>query len=56
VIHGAADCILPLGARAARLPELVGNLRLVTIDDGPHLIAWTHHEEVNDELLSFLTH
>jgi pimeloyl-ACP methyl ester carboxylesterase len=32
---------------------LVG-ARLLVVKDGPHCITWTHAEEVNAELLSFL--
>jgi pimeloyl-ACP methyl ester carboxylesterase len=27
---------------------------VVTIDDGPHNVGWTHPDEVNSALLSFL--
>jgi len=54
VVHGDADRILPYEATAKRLPELVKGLQLVTISGGPHNIAWTHYEEVNQALLDFL--
>jgi non-heme chloroperoxidase len=54
LIHGDADRILPYAATAARLPELVKDLSLVTVHDGPHNIAWTHPNEVNTALLDFL--
>ena len=54
VVHGDADRILPYEATAKRLPELVKGLQLVTISGGPHNIAWTHYEEVNQALLEFL--
>jgi non-heme chloroperoxidase len=54
VIHGAADRILPLAATAARLPALIKDLEFVTVDGGPHNIAWTHPDEVNDALLAFI--
>jgi non-heme chloroperoxidase len=54
VVHGTADRILPLEATAARLPALVKDLRLVTVEGGPHNIAWTHPDEVNAALLEFL--
>jgi non-heme chloroperoxidase len=55
VVHGTADRILPYQATAARLPGLVKGLKLVTVEGGPHNIAWTHPEEVNPALLDFLT-
>lgn len=55
VIHGTADRILPFEATAARLRGLIKDLRLVTVEDGPHNIAWTHPDEVNAALLGFLS-
>jgi non-heme chloroperoxidase len=54
VVHGTADRILPYEATAKRLPGLIDNLKLVTVEDGPHNIAWTHPDEVNKALLDFL--
>ena len=54
VLHGNADRILPYEATAARLPGLIKDLELVTIDGGPHNIGWTHADEVNTALLAFL--
>ena len=54
VVHGTEDRILPISATAARLPGLVDDLKLVTVEGGPHNIAWTHPHEVNKPLLEFL--
>jgi non-heme chloroperoxidase len=54
VIHGTEDRILPFEATAARLPELIDDVRLVPVDGGPHNIAWTHPDEVNGPLLEFI--
>lgn len=54
VVHGTADRILPIDATAQRLPGMIKDLKLVTVDGGPHNIAWTHPEEVNTALLDFL--
>jgi non-heme chloroperoxidase len=54
VVHGTEDRILPYQATAARLPALLDDVELVTIEGGPHNIAWTHPEEVNTALLDFL--
>src|SRR6185437_14841306 len=53
LVHGNADRILPYEVTAARLPQLVDNLTFVTVEGGPHNIAWTHPEEVNRALLDF---
>ena len=54
VVHGTADRILPFEATAARLPGLIADMQLVKVEGGPHNIAWTHPEEVNQALLEFL--
>jgi non-heme chloroperoxidase len=54
LVHGDADRILPYPSTAARLPGLIKDLTFVTIEGGPHNIAWTHPEIVNKALLDFL--
>jgi non-heme chloroperoxidase len=54
VIHGDADRILPINASGLRTSKLIKGARLVVVKDGPHCITWTHAEEVNAELVSFL--
>jgi len=54
VLHGTEDRILPFEATAKRLPALVDGLTLIPVEGGPHNIGWTHPEEVNAALLSFL--
>ncbi len=54
VIHGDADRILPISATGLRTAKLIQGARQVVIKDGPHCITWTHAEEVNRELVSFL--
>ena len=54
VIHGDADRIVPIAAAGLRTAKLIKGSRLVTVKDGPHCITWTHAEEVNQELVSFL--
>jgi non-heme chloroperoxidase len=55
VVHGTDDRVLPYAATAARLPGLIHDLELVTVEGGPHNIAWTHPEQVNSALLEFLS-
>jgi pimeloyl-ACP methyl ester carboxylesterase len=54
VIQGDADRILPITATGSRTAKLIKGARLLTVKDGPHCITWTHAEEVNTGLLSFL--
>ena len=55
VVHGTEDRVLPYQATAARRPGLISDVKLVTVEGGPHNIAWTHPDEVNTALLEFLT-
>lgn len=54
VIHGDDDRIVPIGAAGQRTAKLINGALLRVIKGGPHCITWTHAEEVNTELLSFL--
>lgn len=55
VIHGDADRIVPLEASGARTAKIVQGARLFVVKDGPHAVTWTHADEVNRELVSFLS-
>ena len=54
MIQGDADRILPIAATGRRTAKLIKRARQVVVKDGPHCIPWTHAEEVNAALLSFL--
>jgi non-heme chloroperoxidase len=54
VIHGESDRIVPFSAAGSRTAKLINGAELVVIKDGPHNVAWTHAEEVNEALLKFL--
>jgi non-heme chloroperoxidase len=54
VVHGTDDRILPFEATAARLASLIDDVRVVPVEGGPHNIAWTHADEVNEALLEFI--
>jgi non-heme chloroperoxidase len=54
VVHGTDDRILPFEATAARLPDLIDDVKLVAVEGGPHNIAWTHPDDVNEALLEFI--
>jgi non-heme chloroperoxidase len=55
VLHGTEDRVLPFDSTAARLPALIADCTLVPVEGGPHNIAWTHPDEVNTALLTFLS-
>jgi non-heme chloroperoxidase len=54
VIDGDADRILPYDKTGKRLPGLINDMELVTIEGGPHAISWTHTLQVNKALLQFI--
>jgi non-heme chloroperoxidase len=54
VMHGTEDRILPFASTAARLRDLIKDVRLVSVEGGPHNIAWTHADEVNEALLQLV--
>jgi pimeloyl-ACP methyl ester carboxylesterase len=46
--------ILPADASSRRQAKLIQNVRFVELKGGPHGVPWTHAEEVNSELVTFL--
>ena len=54
VVQGTEDRILPIDSTGRRLSPLIKDMTYVEIPGGPHNIAWTHPNEVNDALLEFL--
>lgn len=55
VIHGDSDRIVPINAAGARTAKLVKGARYYVVKDGPHAVSWTHADEVNHELVTFLS-
>ena len=54
VIQGVDDRVLPYPNTGKRLPGMIKDLQLVTVDQGPHAISWTHADQVNAALLKFI--
>jgi len=54
VIHGDADHIVPLDITSRRIHASVKNSQLVVVEGAPHGLIWTHAEQVNAALLTFL--
>jgi len=54
ILHGTADNILPIDATARPFHKLVPQADYVEIDNAPHGLLWTHADEVNRALLTFL--
>jgi pimeloyl-ACP methyl ester carboxylesterase len=54
IVHGTADRILPIDGQGRRLHAALPDARYVEIEGGPHVLAVTHADELNRELLAFL--
>jgi non-heme chloroperoxidase len=55
IMHGDKDRVLPIDASGRRLPEAIEDSKYVEIKNGPHCIIQTHADQVNKELLNFLS-
>jgi non-heme chloroperoxidase len=56
ILHGDADRILPPDATSRRQAKMIKNVKFVELPGGPHGVLWTHAEQVNKELVGFLTY
>jgi len=54
ILHGTADNILPIDATARRFRQAIPEAQYVEIEGAPHGLLWTHADEVNTALRSFL--
>jgi len=54
ILHGTADNILPVDATARRFRQLLPEAQYVEVDGAPHGLLWTHADEVNAALRTFL--
>jgi pimeloyl-ACP methyl ester carboxylesterase len=54
ILHGTADNILPIDSTARPFHKALPHADYVEIDGAPHGLLWTHAEEVNNALLTFL--
>ncbi len=54
ILHGTKDNILPIDATARRFKKALPEAEYVEVEGAPHGLLWTHTEEVNAALLSFV--
>ena len=54
VMHGTDDRILPIEACGRPTAAAIRDSEYIVVDGAPHGLAWTHADEVNEALLSFL--
>jgi len=55
ILHGDADRILPPRATSQRQAKMIKNVRLIELAGGPHGVLWTHADQINEELVKFLS-
>ncbi|CAM3891234.1 alpha/beta hydrolase [Rahnella bruchi] len=55
VIHGSADQIVPFEATGKLAAEMIKGAELKVYEGAPHGFAVTHQDQLNDDLLAFLT-
>jgi non-heme chloroperoxidase len=55
VVHGTADRILPFDSTAKRLETMIGDVKVVPVENGPHNVGWTFPDQCNSALLGFLS-
>jgi len=54
ILHGDADRILPADAASRRQAKMIKKVKFVELPGGPHGVLWTHADQINSELVSFL--
>lgn len=54
LLHGDADRILPPDATSRRQAKMIRDVTYVELPGGPHGVLWTHADQINKELVSFL--
>jgi non-heme chloroperoxidase len=55
IIHGDDDRILPADVTSRRQAKMIKNVRFIEIKGGSHGLPWTRAEEINSELVKFLS-
>lgn len=55
VVHGTADKVVPIGTAGDQAAELIPQATYHKVDGGPHGLNHTHRDELNEQLLAFLS-
>jgi non-heme chloroperoxidase len=55
IIHGDDDRILPAEVTSRPQAKLISGAKYIEIKGGSHGLTWTHAEEINNELVKFLS-
>jgi non-heme chloroperoxidase len=56
ILHGTHDRALPIDSTGRPFHKLLPSAHYVELDGAPHGLLWTHADEVNEALLTFLRH
>lgn len=54
ILQGTADRILPIDSTGRPLHQALPAADYVEVQGAPHAVVWTHADEVNDSLITFL--
>jgi non-heme chloroperoxidase len=54
ILHGTADNILPIDSTGRRFSQALPDAHYVEIEGAPHGLLWTHADETNDALRTFV--
>lgn len=54
ILHGTADRILPIDSTARPFHRALPGARYVEVEGAPHGLLWTHAEDVDDALSTFI--
>ncbi|HEX2606940.1 MAG TPA: alpha/beta hydrolase [Flavisolibacter sp.] len=55
IIHGDADKTVPIEASSHRTAEMIPGAQYVVYEGAPHGLFYTHREQLNQDLVSFIT-
>jgi pimeloyl-ACP methyl ester carboxylesterase len=55
IVHGDDDRILPADVTSRRQAKLIKGVTSIEIKGGSHGLPWTHAEEINNQLVTFLS-
>ena len=55
ILQGTADRILPIDSTGRRLSKVIKDNKYVEVENAPHGLIWTHADQINNELIDFLS-
>ena len=55
IIHGDKDNTVPIKASSDKLAKMLPDAIYTVYEDAPHGLFYTHKEQLNEDLVSFIT-